>query len=83
MGAHFVVGIGTDVRHDQGYFSCAVYETLRDALQELTDTFELGKERRARLRRHLFLRLRGPVDGAAYCEITRCTCADRRVHEDG
>lgn len=78
---HFIAGIGTDVRTDCGYFSCSVHESLDSAADELAETFELGRVRRRRLERDGFLALRGPADGAAYCEITECDGEDPRVHE--
>jgi hypothetical protein len=81
--AHFIAGVGTDVRTDCGCFAQSVHDTPDDAVSYLAELFELGRVGRARLRRDRFLQMRGPVDGASYVEIIKCDCADRDQHEDG
>jgi hypothetical protein len=69
---------------------CEVFETLADAVSNLTQLFELGSTRQARLKKNLYLELElSPVEknqdvffGADYCEIQECTCNDPFVHSD-
>lgn len=56
-----------------GEFGCmpdsvGYYRTEKDAVDGLSELFELGRTRKAELRRYKFLRLK-PEDGAAYCDI--------------
>lgn len=69
---------------------CEVFETLTDAVEDLVQLFELGKDRAIRLRdnRHIQLEL-SPVErnqgrhfGAEYCEIHTCACDTPEIHSD-
>ena len=48
-------------------------ETLSDAVESLAQTFELGRTRKAALKRDHYLELNPARDGASYCEITSCS----------
>lgn len=52
----------------------------KDAVNALTDTFELGRTRKARLNRNGYLRL-SRRDGAEYCEIVECDCCSPEDHD--
>ena len=69
---------------------CEVFATLEEAVNDLTQLFELGRTRRARLTANRYLELTlTPIEekqehsfGADYCEIQICDCADSSVHSD-
>jgi hypothetical protein len=69
---------------------CEVHEALPDAINDLVNLFELGRERTKALRQAKYLELvRNPVEiaeercfGADYCEITACDCDTPEVHSD-
>jgi len=78
IAPHFIAGSG---EHGCLYDSCHVYRTVQDAVDSLADTFNLGRTRKASLKRSRYLEL-NPRDGADYCEITQCTCAAPWTHDD-
>jgi hypothetical protein len=69
---------------------CEVFESKKDAVQDLGQLFELGRTRAARLRKDSYLELTpNPIEerqgedfGAEYCEITECDCDNPLVHSD-
>lgn len=61
--------------------SCNAYETYQDAVDALTDLFDLGRTRKARLFANNILKL-SPRDGADYCEIQTCNCSKPWEHCD-
>jgi hypothetical protein len=69
---------------------CEVFESHKDAAEDLTQLFDLGSTRKARLRKDSYLELTpNPVEesqdedfGAEYCEITVCDCDNPLVHSD-
>ncbi len=69
---------------------CEVFDTHGEAVEDLTQLFELGRTRKARLRKDSYLELTpNPVEenqgedfGAEYCEVTRCDCDNPLVHSD-
>ena len=67
---HYVYGSG---EHGCLYDNCGATETFQDAVDSLAETFELGRTRKSRLLANRYLELR-PADGAAYCEISECSC---------
>ena len=67
---HFIYGSG---EHGCLYDNCGATETFQDAVDSLAETFELGRTRKSRLLANRYLELR-PADGAAYCEISECSC---------
>jgi hypothetical protein len=77
--SHYIVGNG-----EPGclYDGCAVVRTLDDAVKYLSDMFNLGRTRRATLRRARYLSLNPAKDGASYCEIQHCNCAEPWVHDE-
>lgn len=76
---HYVYGSG---EHGCLYDNGPHYaETLEDAVNALAETFEMGKHRKAALRKYLSLELNPRRDGAEYCEITECTCDNPEEHE--
>jgi hypothetical protein len=46
--------------------------TVTDAVDDLASLFNLGKRRRAELKRNWSLELNSHRDGAEYCEINEC-----------
>jgi hypothetical protein len=76
---HYIIGSGSfGCLYDNGPHA---HRTLKDAVEDLAQTFELGRVRRAQLRRDGFLKL-GPSFGADYCEITECTCDTPWQHNE-
>lgn len=70
---HYVYGSGT---HGCLYdYGPNVALTPKDAVESLAQVFELGKVRKARLARELYLELNHRRDGAEYCEISECNCS--------
>src|SRR6266404_7398863 len=69
---------------------CEVFESNKDAVQDLVQLFELGRTRAARLRKDSYLELipnpieekQGEDFGAEYCEIAVCDCDNPLVHSD-
>jgi hypothetical protein len=69
---------------------CEVFESKKDAVQDLVQLFELGRTRAARLRKDSYLELipnpieekQGEDFGAEYCEITVCDCDNPLAHSD-
>ena len=60
---------------------CQSHTTYDAAVNGLCDLFELGRTRRSRLSRGKYLELTAK-DGAEYCEIVSCDCADAESHND-
>jgi hypothetical protein len=76
---HYIYGSG---EHGCLYDSGPHYaETLKDAVEGLAETFSLGRTRKAQIKRDLYLELK-PADGAAYCDITPCTCGNPLEHQE-
>ena len=68
---HFHYGSGEHgCLYDNGPHYAA---TLQDAVDSLAQTFDLGRTRRATLKRDYYLELNASRDGASYCEITACS----------
>ena len=61
---------------------CVTHDTHDDAVMDLADTHELGRDRTRRLKRDSFLLLNLHRDGNEYCEITECDCDDPGIHND-
>lgn len=69
---------------------CEVFESYADAVTDLVDLFELGRTRKARLRKDSYLELTpSPIEqaqdvsfDAEYCEITECDCDNPAQHSD-
>lgn len=61
---------------------CTSCETYQDAVETLADLHEIGRTRKATLKRTGYLELNIGRDGNEYCEITTCTCSDPSVHDD-
>jgi hypothetical protein len=76
---HYIYGSG---EHGCLYDNCGATATYQGAVDSLTDTFELGRTRKARLFADHYLELRPNKDGAAYCEITDCTCTRPWEHSE-
>jgi len=76
---HYICGSG---EHGCLYDSCFVARSLSDAVDALAETFSLGRTRKARLKHDRHLELRPNRDGAAYCEITSCTCQAPWIHDE-
>lgn len=58
------------------YDQMEVYETIQDAVDGLSQIFDLGRTRKARLKAYRYLDLNPRRDGADYCEITECKCEE-------
>lgn len=76
---HYIGGSG---EHGCLYDSCGVYHTRQQAVDGLAETFNLGRTRKAKLKRDGYLELNPGRYGADYCEITECHCAEPWTHDD-
>jgi hypothetical protein len=85
-GKHFIAGSGT-----RGclYDNVTVHDTFDEAVAALVELFNLGRTRRAHLKRdrilefkHTLVESRANADdfGAEYCEIVECDCSNRAIH---
>ena len=61
---------------------CSSHDTLTNAVDDLADMSELGRDRRRALKRELYLGLNIRRDGNEYLKITECNCSDPSVHND-
>ena len=59
---------------------CASVDTLQEAVDCLADVHELGKARKADLKRSLYLEMKIKRDGNEYCEIVQCDCEHPEDH---
>ena len=77
--SHYIIGNG-----EPGclYDGCGVCRTLDDAVQSLAEMFNLGRTRKAELKRQRYLRLKPARDGSSYCEITHCNCSTPWIHDE-
>ena len=62
--------------------TCDVYESPKQAADSLADLHDLGKRRRAELRRDFYIELNIHRDGNEYAEITECNCDNPNEHSD-
>lgn len=62
--------------------TCGSYDTAKDACEAMADLHELGKNRRAELRRAKYLELNIDRDGNEYIEVTSCDCDNPEQHND-
>lgn len=60
---------------------CCSCDTALGAVDALVDLHELGRRRRAELKRTMCLELNPRRDGAEYCEIVECSCDTPDVHD--
>ena len=70
MPRHWIAGAGL---HGYLFNTCQSYRTYADAVESMADLHELGRHRRAELRRNR---------GNEYIEITPCDCDTPEVHND-
>jgi len=77
--SHYIIGNG---EFGCLYDGCAVLRTLDAAVEYLADMFNLGRTRKADLKRQRYLSLNSARDGASYCEITCCDCSEPWTHDD-
>jgi hypothetical protein len=63
------------------YDFCGASETLDEAVEALAANFDLGRTRKARLKRDRILTMK-PIDGAEYCEIKACHCSVPWGHDE-
>lgn len=79
MRAHFIAGSGS-----RGclFDAATVHPTYTQAVEELTSRFDLGRDRRRKLTRESFMELSPRRDGADYCQIEECDCAEPWTHDD-
>ncbi len=61
---------------------CATHDTYQAAVDDLAQVHELGRSRKAQLKRDGSLELNLYRDGNEYCEIIKCDCADPSVHSN-
>ena len=61
---------------------CDFFDSYNDAVESLADLHELGKKRRAELKKNGFIELNLHKDGNEYAEITECDCSDPSQHSD-
>lgn len=76
---HYIAGSGS---YGCLYDQSSVHESYADAVSALSDLFELGRIRRAKLNRDGHLELNTRKDGANYCEVTTCHCGNPTDHQD-
>lgn len=76
---HYVTQAGTDGTPAQ---TCWAHEKRKDAAEELAGLFELGRRRKAALRKEGRIELDLEDDGYGYCEIVECACGDIEAHCD-
>ncbi len=76
---HYIGGAGL---HGCLYQTCGVYENYEDAVEGLASIHELGKNRKAQLKKDGYLELNLKRDGNEYCEITECNCDNPEDHND-
>lgn len=78
--AHYISGSGEHgCLYDNGP---NVSRTLDDAVDDLAQTFDLGRDRKRQLKRDHYLELNPRRDGASYCEITQCDCDSPWEHDE-
>lgn len=76
---HYIVGSGSHgCLYDNGPHAHATYQA---AVDDLAETFSLGRVRKARLFADRYLELK-PDDGAQYCEIRECKCLKPWEHNE-
>jgi len=61
---------------------CESHETYEGAVDSLASLHDLGKNRRAELKRNGYIELNLHRDGNEYAEITECDCGDPESHND-
>ena len=59
---------------------CSSHDSLDNAVDDLADMSELGRDRRRALKRDLYLGLNLHRDGNEYIEIQECSCSDPSGH---
>ena len=64
------------------YDSCGATRTYQEAVNYFAQLFELGRTRKATLKRNSRLDLNNHKDGADYCEIQECNCGDISSHQE-
>lgn len=76
---HFIAMAGL-----HGYLPnyCEAFRSRDHAVSSLADTHELGRKRRADLKRDGTLELNLKRDGNEYCEIAECDCAEPWNHAE-
>ena len=80
MGEKHYIGLGGDHGFLPDY-STGACDTLKAAVDSLSEVYEFGERRRRALRRDRTLEL-GKSFGAEYCEIQDCSCDTPEVHGD-
>lgn len=79
LARHYIYGSGEyGCLYDNGPF---LTFDLDSAVESLAGTFDLGRTRKARLKRDMSLELNPAKDGADYCEIQECSCARPEEHD--
>jgi hypothetical protein len=80
---HYIAGSGS---HGCLYDQCSYHEDYNSAVESLAETFELGRTRKARLKKNGYLELVPGIAedsfGAEYCEVTSCDCGNPLEHQD-
>lgn len=61
---------------------CASHENYNDAVDDLANLHELGKNRTHELRKNGCIELNVKRDGNEYAEITECDCNNPECHND-
>jgi len=62
---------------------CDVYSTYKNCIEGIACIQDLGKNRKARLKRDGCLELNLRRDGNEYVEIQECDCNEPWIHQDG
>ena len=79
MSKHFIGMAGI---HGCMPSTCASYESVKDAAEELASIHDLGEKRTRELRRNQYIELDMHRDGNEYAEITECDCSNPTQHND-
>ena len=79
MKTHFIGMAGL-----HGYLPnyCGSFDNYNDAVNDLADLHELGKRRKAELKKNGYIELNIHKDGNEYAEIEECNCDDPECHND-
>jgi hypothetical protein len=79
VAPHYIAGSGS---HGCLYDQSTCHASHAEAVSALSDLFELGRIRRAKLNRDGCLQMNPRKDGADYCEVTECHCGNPADHQE-
>jgi len=61
---------------------CSTHDNYNNAVEDLAQLHELGKNRTKELKKDGYLELNMKKDGNEYCEIIECDCKTPESHND-